>query len=182
MESISEQISLTEALSEVRLTELPKEWEDKSVHWSSAIVRVRKNNLQINYVIAENDGEDNPLVIRDFGTSAKIVEILGIYPYRYLSDSYAPDLRNKSDILSYLSANGVDEAYVSQLLSTKKKDGCDKTDEEKKADKAIVKKMIVRISVKNQSDISDMKDRGLHKYNDFFKSSNGKRTESKVLV
>ena len=174
MESISEQISLTEALSEVRLTELPKEWEDKSVHWSSAIVRVRKNNLRINYALAENDGEDNPLVVKDFGSSAKIVEVLGIYPYNYLNDNYSPDLRNKNDIVSYLSVNGIDKEYVSQLLSTKKQDGSDKTDEEKKSDKDIVKKLVVRIAVKNQLYDADMRRKGRSVYNDFYKNSNEK--------
>ena len=174
MESLSEQISLTDALSEARLPELPKEWENKSIHWASAIVRVRKNNLRINYALAENDGEDNPLVVKDFGSSAKIVEVLGIYPYNYLNDNYSPDLRNKNDIVSYLSVNGIDKEYVSQLLSTKKQDGSDKTDEEKKSDKAIEKKIVVRIAVKNQLYDADMRRKGRSVYNDFYKNSNEK--------
>ena len=99
---------------------------------------------------------------------------MGIYPYNYLNDNYSPDLRNKNDIVSYLSVNGIDKEYVSQLLSTKKQDGSDKTDEEKKSDKAIVKKLVVRIAVKNQLYDADMRRKGRSVYNDFYKNSNEK--------
>lgn len=160
MESISEQISLTEALSEARVPVLPNEWTNKSIHWAMAIVKVRKNNMKVNYAIAENDGEDNPIIVKDFGSSAKIVEILEIHPYAHLNDFYMPDLRNKQDITKYLVANRVSEKYISNLLSTKKEDGSEKSEEEKKTDRSLIKKMVVRSAVINQVENANMRNNG----------------------
>lgn len=169
MESLSEQISLTDALSEARLPELPKEWENKSIHWAMAIVKVRKNNMKVNYAIAENDGEDKPIIVKDFGSSAKIVEILEIRPYAHLNDLYIPDLRNKQDITKYLVANRVSEKYISNLLSTKKEDGSEKSEEEKKEDRSLIKKMVVRFAVINQVDNANMRSDGRRKNEGFEK-------------
>lgn len=160
MESLSEQISLTEALSEARIPTLPNEWTNKNIHWARAIVKVRKINMKVNYAIAENDGEDKPIIVKDFGSSAKIVEILEIHPYAHLNDFYMPDLRNKQDITKYLTVNGVNEQYVLELLSTKKSDGSDKSDEEKKEDRSLIKKMVIRFAVIDQVDNANMRSNG----------------------
>lgn len=163
MESLSEQMSLIEALSEARIPTLPNEWTNKNIHWSRAIVKVRKNNMRTNYAIAENDGEDKPIIVKDFGSSAQIVEILELRPYEYLNDFYVPDLRNKQDITNYLIVNGIDEKYILGLLSTKKNDGSEKSEEEKKADRSLIKKMVVRFAVINQVENSDSRSNGRRK-------------------
>lgn len=147
MESISEQISLTEALSEARIPVLPNEWTNKSIHWVMAIVKVRKNNMKVNYAIAENDGEDKPIIVKDFGSSAKIVRVEKIYPYYFLTSGNIPDLRSKVEIIRYLSNYGYSEEEITQLLSTKNSDGKDKTDEEKKNDREQVKKFVNRVAI-----------------------------------
>lgn len=134
-----------------------------------AIVKVRKNNMKVNYAIAENDGEDKPIIVKDFGSSAKIVEILEIRPYAHLNDLYIPDLRNKQDITKYLVANRVSEKYISNLLSTKKEDGSEKSEEEKKEDRSLIKKMVVRFAVINQVDNANMRSDGRRKNEGFEK-------------
>lgn len=172
MESLSEQISLTEALSEARIPTLPDEWSNKNIHWAMAIVKVRKNNMRVNYAIAENDGEDKPIIIKDFGSSAKIVEILEIRPYAHLNDAYIPDLRNKQDIKHYLIVNGVDEQRILSLLSTKNDDGSEKSEEEKKADRSLIKKMVVRFAVINQVENANMRNNGRRNDEGFEKEEN----------
>lgn len=147
MESLSEQISLTEAMSEARVPELPKEWTEKERIWVQALVRVQKVNTKINWALAYNDGSGNPCVYKDYGSTAKIAKILSINPFSYLQEKYQPDLRNKNDITTYLVNNGYNERDIRYLLGTKKKDGSDKTEEEKKRDREMIKKLVVRESV-----------------------------------
>ena len=171
MESISEQISLSEALSESHVVSLPKEWENKNMQWALAIVKVRKNNMSTNYAIAENDGSGRPIIIKDFGFSAKIVQIISIHPYAMLTNNYTPDLRNKQDMKRYLLANGHDEDEITNLFSLKKEDGEDKSEEEKSFDRELIKKMIVRAAVVSR--INLIKDKNASRY-----GSEGKESEN----
>lgn len=145
-----EEDSLTEALSYAKLNCLPNEWEERGGVWTKAVVHVLKVNTTKNYAIAVNDGTGNPSIVKDFGSTSRIVLVDKIYPFYYLDSSYQPDLRNKADIINYLSNNGFQESDIKQLLSNKRKDGQEKTDDEKKSDREIVKKYVIKISVKNQ--------------------------------
>ena len=142
--------SLTEALAYAKLTKLPNEWEDRGGVWTKAVVLVTKTNTKKNYAIAVNYGDNKPSIVKDFGDVCMIAKVEHIYPYYYLDDSYNPDLRNKNDIINYLSCNGFDENYIKGLLSNKKLDGQDKTDEEKKSDKGKVKGFVVQTAINNQ--------------------------------
>ena len=149
METTSEQISMTDALAYVHLKELPNKWEDKTKIWIMAIVKVTKVNARSNYAIAINNGDGNPVITKDFGTSAMIARVDEIYPYKYLNTVSMPDLRNKQDIINYLGNYGYDVENVKYLLSTKNKGNEDKTEEQRKADRSTVKMWVIRTAIKN---------------------------------
>ena len=149
MESKNEQISLTECLSLSRITELPKEWDGKKT-WLKAIVKVTKCDNSCNYALADNNGRNKPSIMRDFGNMARIVKVEGIYPTYYMSENQKPDLRNKTDIVTYLANAGYKKDNVEFLLGMAGKNGEDKTDEEKKADKETVKMWVNEVSIKLQ--------------------------------
>ena len=152
MESKNEQISLMECMSLSRMTELPKEWDGKRI-WLKAIVKVSKCDNSKNYALAENDGRNKPFIKRDFGNMARIVNIDAIYPTYYMAENQKPDLRNKTDIITYLGNAGFNKENVEFMLGTVEKNGEDKTDEEKKADKETVKMWVNEISIKLQLDV-----------------------------
>lgn len=158
MESKNEQISLMECMSLSRMTELPKEWDGKRI-WLKAIVKVSKCDNSKNYALAENNGRNKPSIMRDFGNMARIVSIDAIYPTYYMSENQKPDLRNKTDIITYLGNAGFNKENVEFMLGTVGKNGEDKTDEEKKADKETVKMWVNEVSIKLQLDVLNDKSR-----------------------
>lgn len=156
MESKNEQISLTECLSLSRITELPKEWDGKRI-WLKTIVKVTKCDNSKNYALADNNGRNKPSIMRDFGNCARIVSIDAIYPTYYMSENQKPDLRNKADIVEYLYHAGYNKENVEFLLGTVGKNGEDKTDAEKKADKETVKMWVNEVAIKMQLDVLNEK-------------------------
>lgn len=146
-----EEFSLIEALSTAKLPQLPEEYvaSDGKV-WVLAIVLVTKCNTKRNYAIAINDGDGSPMVIRDFGSVAQIVKIEHIYPYHYMTNMSTPNLRNKQEIICYLSNAGYSEDDVKYLLSTKDINNVDKTNEQKEADRNTVKKWVMQVAIKNE--------------------------------
>lgn len=158
MESKNEQISLMECMSLSRMTELPKEWDGKRI-WLKAIVKVSKCDNSKNYALAENDGRNNPFIKRDFGNMARIVNIDAIYPTYYMAENQKPDLRNKTDIITYLGNAGFNKENVEFMLGTVGKNGEDKTDEEKKSDKETVKMWVNEVSIKLQLEVLNDKTR-----------------------
>lgn len=139
MESTSEQISLSEALSEARISELPKPIKNNNMIWIKAIVKVTKCTGTSNYAIGVNNGNGKPSIINDFGKTAKIVRIDGIYPYMYMDSKGIPDLRNKQEIIDYLAENGFTAKDTESLLSTKNELGENKTPEQIKSDREKIK-------------------------------------------
>lgn len=149
MESKTEKDSLLETLSLSRITQLNKEWDGKRP-WLKAIVKVVKCDNSKNYALADNDGKGNANVTRDFGNSARITKVEAIYPTYYLLDSQKPDLRNKTDIINYLVEYGYEKEKIEYLLGTKDANGEEKTDEQKKADKELIKAYVNEQAVKLQ--------------------------------
>lgn len=149
--SKQERLSLIEALSVAKLTELPDEFVPSDGRiWTLAIVYVTKCNTKKNYAIAANNGDGTPRIIQDFGSLAQIVKIEHIYPYYYLRNMNIPNLRNKQDIIVYLSNAGYSEYDVKYFLSSKDINNVDKTNEQKEADKATVKKWIMSVAINNE--------------------------------
>lgn len=150
MELRLNEFTLTDALMEARIAELPEEFvpgEDNGKTWVKAIVLVTKNNCSQNYAVAVNDGEGNPYVVKDFGSVASIVRVDKIYPFVYLAPHDIPDLRNKREIVAFLSQIGHPESETMQMLSRTHEDGTDKTKEEIDNDRAEVKRRIMRYSI-----------------------------------
>lgn len=141
----NEEKTLSEALFCAGLTSLPK--ENSESLWIKAIVKVKKCDNSNNYAIALNSADGKPSVIRDFGNMARIVKIENVYPFYIMPKDAIPDLRNRQDIIEYLSnmcGYTVEEATL--LMSRKKADGTDKTADEIKADKETAKKVITEVA------------------------------------
>lgn len=150
MVSRLEQETLIEMLNLAKVKDLPKEYKEGDDIWIMAIARVVKCDNSINYVMVVNNGDNKPSIIKDLGKSATVKRFLGIYPVHSLTNKYMPSLRKQEDIVKYLELRMNNPETVTQLLSTTKEDGTAKTEEERKADKDVVKKYIVRCALNDE--------------------------------
>lgn len=180
MENISEQISLTEAMADAHIREFPEELKDNGKIWVKAIVKVMKCNCRSNYALAVNDGTGNPDIVKDYGSVAKIVKILGIYPYYYLDNSAMPDLRNKQDIITYLFRSGIPKEPIERLLSIENEKGERKSDEQRKRDKEKVKILVYKSAIKNYITNKDERERANRSYNEFILPAKRENQEGDV--
>lgn len=145
-----EKDSLVRSLNECYQHELPeplKEGDNRI--WIKAIAKVWKCDGSTNYCVVVNDGENNPIVTRDFGNTATIMKFEDIYPTLFLKDGYMPDLRKQSDCIEYLSKHEYKADEVAAYLSSKDENGEPKTDEKKKSDREKVKKHIIKCAIKD---------------------------------
>lgn len=152
MESKIEKMSLVDCLSITRTNHLNKPWDGKRI-WLKAIIKVTKCDSSKNYAIAVNDGKNNPHIVRDFGNMARIVRVDEVYPYYYIHEDQKPDLRNKTDIVAYLTGSGYKKEDIESLLSNTEPDGTEKTEEKKKSDKEYVKALVNEVSIKLQLEL-----------------------------
>lgn len=145
-----EEKTLSDAMSYVKVTELPAEHKASNMKvWTRAIVKVRKFNNTANYAIAVNTGSGSPRIVKDFGDVVAIAKVENIYPYEYLSEEYIPNLRNKKEIIAYLESNGYEKEKIAALLDAKTPEGVTKSDEDKANDRQTVKSYIEDIAFKN---------------------------------
>lgn len=156
MESKIEEESLMDALSYSRVTQLGKEWGGRRP-WVKAIVKVEKCDNSRNYALAENDGTGKPNITRDFGNCARIVKVLAIYPTYILKDTDTPNLKNKSEIVRYLSSGGYDADETTALLADTDSEGNPKTQEKLAEDQALVKSRVIALAVKTQVKLLEMR-------------------------
>lgn len=150
--------TLSEALTYARVPELPAELSDNIESWTKAIVLVRKASNLTNYAIARNDGSGNPVIIKDFGASFIVREIISIHPYSFISRQYQPNLRSKEDIQAYLINHGEDEATVKQLLSSKNKNGRAKSEAKAKEDNAAIKALVMKYTIADENAMKEALD------------------------
>lgn len=134
--------TLFEALTYATVEELPPTLANSSPDWVKAIALVLKHNGRENYAIAENVGEEIPAIVKDFGDSCAIRKIIEIYPYAYLEGAFVPKLSSKEDIVSFLTSKGEDEKKITQLISKTTKTGEEKTESQRKKDKAKIKALV----------------------------------------
>ena len=81
-----EERTLIEALEYAKKMDLPDVYDpSKGQPWVFAILHVTKINGIKNYVIARNDGNGNPEIIKDFGEPARVARVNSIHPYIMLS-------------------------------------------------------------------------------------------------
>ena len=150
--TIKEEITLTDVLSEARIKELPDELSENDITWVKAIVLVTKCDASRNYALAINAGDGKPSIIKDYGSVAKIARIDKIYPYIKLNSANSPSLNNKRDILMFFKSARYSEEKVAEieaLLANKNADGEEKSKEQLEKDRAIVKREIINLSIKN---------------------------------
>lgn len=150
MESKIEQLSLTEALSEARISTLPPTAKNTNKIWVKAIVKVRKCNGSTNYAIGVNNGAGYPIIVNDYGASARIARIEEIYPFLFMASRGIPDMRSKNDIIEYLGRAGYNRDDVVYLLSTKDKCDIDKSPEQENADRKIVKQWVYETAIRHE--------------------------------
>lgn len=137
------EITLQEALQDFGLRTLPREWKSESnVIWVSGIARVTKVGSRTEYVKCVNNGHNIPSITRDYGACAAILSVDAIYPVDILDKSKTPDLRSDKAIIAFLSKNGYNEAAITSMLSKE-----DKSPEEFKADRAVVKGYITQVAI-----------------------------------
>ena len=73
---------LLDALKEIGWPDIPKAiGANYKKRWIKAIVKVRKYNGLESYCIAVNDGDGKPRIIRDFGPTSIIADVISIHPY-----------------------------------------------------------------------------------------------------
>ena len=84
--------SLSKALTDKRLPELPKKYRDDcGEYWLEAIVLVRKLNLTQTYAVAKHDADGKISYVADYGTMSPIAGLISIHPYMYLNkEKYMP--------------------------------------------------------------------------------------------
>lgn len=130
------------ALQKTGLRALPKALTpNDSRVWITAIVLCRKGSFET-YALANNDGSGKPSITHDLGPCITISQILSVHPVEVLDKRFTPDLRSNDAIIKFLSKNGYDESLIASLLS---KD--DKTLEQAKEDKGIVKSYINNVAI-----------------------------------
>lgn len=147
MEDIRDK-SLKKAMEWAKIYSMPEQLKPNTKRiWAMAFIEVAKFDCSTSFCVAENDGEGNPHILRDFGSCSKIVSINGIYPYDYLKKSDMPDIKKPSEVVFYLVAHGHDQDNIMALISDKKEDGTDKTEEELTNDIDTLQKLIVKTAL-----------------------------------
>lgn len=133
-----EKNSLNEALGFVHCTELPAPAKPSDIY-VLAIAKILKQNNMESYCIVENDGANNPIIKKTFGSMALVEKILEIYPLSVLRKKYLPDFKTKEDMQSFLRNCGTEESTIEKLFSST-------SDDAKKA----VRKLILRCCIEQQ--------------------------------
>lgn len=145
---------LLDALKEIGWSDLPqaigKGYKKK---WIKAIVKVRKYSGVESYCLAVNDGNDKPRIIRDFGPTAIIAEILSIHPYEEAGKNIIPRFTSDEQIIKYFRKSDYSESEIASLLSTK-----DKSPEQIESDRRQINGYIEHVAMRQAKAMSDAED------------------------
>lgn len=136
-----EEQSLTEMLMYAGIPKLPESYIEKEDSlkledvWVRAIARIQRQDGEIDYAVVEHDYFSwNEIKIKKTIGSAGIAHsVLGLYPYDFLKTKNVPEVKNKKDIIDYISIYVKDDIEYLQSL---KKD--------------VLKKMFYNVCIKNQ--------------------------------
>lgn len=143
---------LLDALKEIGWPDLPKAiGEGYKKKWIKAIVKVRKYSGVESYCLAVNDGNDQPRIIRDFGPTAIIAEVLSIHPYEATTANIVPRFVSDEQRLKYLRKMGYNEADIKELLSTD-----NKSPEQVEADRKQINEYIEEVAMRQAKMMSDI--------------------------
>lgn len=124
--NIKEQ-SLKDALNEIKLDELPKQFKESSGDfWLKAVVLVKKQDTTLSYALAERNSEGLISYKKDFGTMSPIAGLISVHPYvvldkeRFIDSTLTPEGKkdklvealgkDMEDIINTMTEAEVDEA------------------------------------------------------------------------
>lgn len=145
---------LLDALKEIGWPDLPPAiGEGYKKTWIKAVVKVRKYSGAESYCLAVNDGNDKPRIIRDFGPTAIIAEILSIHPYEETGKNIIPRFTSDEQVFRYLTKSDFKAEEIALLLS---KDN--KSPEQIEADRKQIKGYIEQVAMKQAKIMSDIND------------------------
>lgn len=114
------EISLSRALSDKRLPDLPKQYRDDcGEYWLEAIVLVRKLNMSQSYAVAKRDASGKITYTADFGDISPISGLISIHPYMYLNKSVYMPFENidqmRHALVQYIGGDDEAKAAVSDI-------------------------------------------------------------------
>lgn len=138
------------ALNHSHLSELPDSLKPTTRLWLKAIVLVAKRDGSRNYAIAENNGDDTPNIVKDFGNVSQIAKVEGIYPFLEVENARIPDMRNKSEIVDLLVAYGFNAKEITYKMANKHIDGTMKSADEIARDKYFIKFEVNKITIEQE--------------------------------
>lgn len=104
MKNNIEEKSLLSALSYFLLRELPDKDSGDNI-WIKALALVKKMDGSKSYVYVCKDTKTlENRIVKDFGTSSAIFEVIEYYPFSYLKSGYVPKFKTqkKEDRIKYL--------------------------------------------------------------------------------
>lgn len=107
MDNKTKNESLTLALSEAALRELPQVYDGENVY-VRAIALVRKADGSENYALVRKSKEGKDIVCQDFGHMSVIRQIVEVYPYEFLQERFMPMFDKDDDResrIAYLMSN-----------------------------------------------------------------------------
>lgn len=119
--------------------------------WIKAVVKVRKLSGHESFCLAVNDGNDKPRIIRDFGPTSIITDIISVHPYEEIDRNPVPRFTSDEQIVKYLYKKGFKEDVTLPLLSTD-----NKTPEQIKADRAKINGYIEEVAMRQAKIMSDI--------------------------
>ena len=143
------QSSLEQCLRFAKVSVLPQEYDGNN-YWIFAIVLLQKADMSKNYAIAENDGYGRANVVKDFGHSARIAQVLEIRPFLIAGDEILPDLRSRAHIRNFLRSNNMDDEVAESLFSKKHEDGTPKSEDEIKNDNEKIFGIVLKIAIRSR--------------------------------
>lgn len=152
--------TLQRCLEKTGLRKLPSTVQEGKV-WIDGIALVKRINGQEDYVLVQNDGDNNPNVVQDFGPCVMIHTIETIYPVNTVDRKFVPDLRSNKAVTEFLVRYNYDKDEITALLD---KEG--KTADRIAADRAKIKNYITKTSIRIAKDSIAETNRCLeiHKY------------------
>lgn len=143
---------LLDALKEIGWPDIPPAIDESyKKRWIKAIVKVRKHNGAESFCLAVNDGNDKPRIIRDFGPTSIITDIISVHPYEEIDRNPVPRFANDEQRVRYLRKMGYDEAEAVKLLSVD-----NKTTEQIEADRAKINGYIEEVAMRQAKIMSDI--------------------------
>lgn len=112
--------SMLDALSYCDLRDIPSV-DTKEYIWLRALALVEKTDGNKCYVLMEKNEHGKDVIKKDFGTTASIVNVIEIYPFKLLEAQFYPEFKanDRKNRIAWLDRHGVreglEEASIEQL-------------------------------------------------------------------